>query len=138
MASQLLPSSVTVTVPGPAFSHHEYCARVRDEIDVLANLAGEGDLAAKVPWSRTWKLGDLVHHVGAIHRWAANIVEADARRYVPIRDTDDWPTEPDSAEAARWLAQAGTGSSRSSRARTPTAKCGPGASTSACGSDRAV
>jgi uncharacterized protein (TIGR03083 family) len=107
VASQLLPSSVTVAVPGPAFSHREYCARVRGETDVLANLASGSDLAAKVPWSRTWRLADLVHHVGAIHRWAANIIEAEARRYLPVRDTDDWPTEPNSAEAARWLRAGG-------------------------------
>lgn len=90
-----------------AFSHREYCARVGDEIGSLAALARRGDLAMRVPWSRTWRLGDLFHHVGAVHRWAANIVEIDARRYLPIADTDDWTSDPTATQVARWLRAGG-------------------------------
>lgn len=105
MASR--PPRSSTAPPNSALSHREFCTRVRREVDALVNLVGGSDLAAKVPWSRTWRLADLVHHVGAIHRWAANIVEIEARRYLPIRDTDDWPPETRNANAARWLRAGG-------------------------------
>jgi uncharacterized protein (TIGR03083 family) len=73
------------------------------EVGTLADLVRDADLSTRIPWSRTWRLGDLVHHVGGVHRWAAALVREEARGYRPIRDTDDWPSDPTSARAARWL-----------------------------------
>jgi len=73
------------------------------EIDRLVELVREADLNQRVPWSRTWRLGNLVHHVGAVHRWATDLVRTDARRYRPIRDTDDWPPDPTAPAVAVWL-----------------------------------
>ena len=89
--------------PPVRFSHLGFCEVAAAEIGALADLVREADLGARIPWSRTWRLADLVHHVGAVHRWAAGLVRTDARRYRPVRDTDDWPARPTRARAARWL-----------------------------------
>lgn len=89
--------------PPPLFSHTSFCAMAGREARHLAELVQDADLTRRLPWSRQWRLEDLVHHVGAIHRWVASLVHSDARRYQPIRDTDDWPTPNSSRQAARWL-----------------------------------
>lgn len=91
-----------VTEPS-RFSHLELCSKTSEETDQLAELVADADLAAKVPWSRVWRLEELVHHVGAIHRWAAEVVATDARRYRPIRETDDWRPGRPADDIARWL-----------------------------------
>jgi uncharacterized protein (TIGR03083 family) len=88
----------------PRFSHLQFCDMAGREIDALVQLVRGADLAERVPWSRRWRLEDLVHHVGAVHRWVTDLVVTDARRYRPIRDTDDWRPDTTPAKAARWLA----------------------------------
>ncbi|MER6303389.1 maleylpyruvate isomerase family mycothiol-dependent enzyme [Kitasatospora sp. NPDC001539] len=44
---------------------------LRREGTLLAEAAARTDLAAPVPTCPDWRLGDLVRHVGRVHRWAA-------------------------------------------------------------------
>ena len=100
-------SRSSAALPRAALSHGDCCARLDGEVEAFAALIRDGDLAVRVPWSRTWRLANLVHHVGAIHRWATNIVAVDARRYLPVRDTDDWSDEFIDTGADRWLRAGG-------------------------------
>lgn len=95
-------SNPPVTEPS-RFSHLDLCARASQEIDRVAGLVASANLAKKIPWSRVWRLEELAHHVGAIHRWATELVATDARRYRPIRDTDDWRPGLPAADVAQWL-----------------------------------
>lgn len=95
-----------VTEPS-RFSHLELCARAGEEVDRVTELVAGADLAAKVPWSRVWRLEELAHHVGAIHRWAAELVATEARRYRPIRETDDWRPGLPADDVAGWLRTGG-------------------------------
>ncbi|MBO1419275.1 maleylpyruvate isomerase family mycothiol-dependent enzyme [Streptomyces sp. FH025] len=46
---------------------------LRREGDLLAGAAARTDLAAPVPTCPDWRLGDLLRHIGRVHRWAAAI-----------------------------------------------------------------
>ncbi|MFI9325111.1 maleylpyruvate isomerase family mycothiol-dependent enzyme [Kitasatospora aureofaciens] len=49
----------------------EHIDALRREGVLLADAAARTDLAAPVPTCPDWRLGDLVRHVGQVHRWAA-------------------------------------------------------------------
>ncbi|MBV2156034.1 maleylpyruvate isomerase family mycothiol-dependent enzyme [Kitasatospora sp. SUK 42] len=44
---------------------------LRREGDLLAEAAARTDLSAPVPTCPDWRLGDLLRHIGHVHRWAA-------------------------------------------------------------------
>jgi uncharacterized protein (TIGR03083 family) len=71
--------------------------RIEDLIDELrvdgtafAAAAANGDLDAPVPTCPGWRLRDLVHHLGGVHRWATIYVST--ARTTPIEDADDLET----------------------------------------------
>ncbi len=97
------PEATVATQVNPRFSYLEFCTLAGGEIDRLAELVAGSDLGLRVPWSRVWRVEDVAHHEGAIHRWAADLVATRARRYRPIRDSDDWRSDVSAAEVARWL-----------------------------------
>ncbi|MFI9365385.1 maleylpyruvate isomerase family mycothiol-dependent enzyme [Kitasatospora sp. NPDC053057] len=49
----------------------EHIDALRREGALLADAAARTDLTAPVPTCPDWRLGDLVRHVGQVHRWAA-------------------------------------------------------------------
>jgi uncharacterized protein (TIGR03083 family) len=49
----------------------EYIERLRREGERLAEAAGWAGLEAPVPTCPGWRVGDLLTHVGGVHRWAA-------------------------------------------------------------------
>ncbi|MFH9353727.1 maleylpyruvate isomerase family mycothiol-dependent enzyme [Kitasatospora sp. NPDC017646] len=49
----------------------EHIDALRREGTLLADAAARTDLTAPVPTCPDWRLGDLVRHVGQVHRWAA-------------------------------------------------------------------
>lgn len=86
-----------------SFPHSRFTAMTGAEIDQLAELVRGADLTVRVPWSRGWRLKNLVRHVGIVHRWATRLIVTEARGYRRMRDTDDWPGKPTADEAADWL-----------------------------------
>jgi uncharacterized protein (TIGR03083 family) len=65
--------------------------RIEPETEAL--LTAASDLDAPVPTCPGWSTTDLLGHVGAVHRWAASIVEH--RRTEPTWDRDEPPPPPD-------------------------------------------
>ncbi|MFF2080713.1 maleylpyruvate isomerase family mycothiol-dependent enzyme [Kitasatospora sp. NPDC058162] len=49
----------------------EHIEAVRHEGTLLADAAARADLTAPVPTCPDWQLGDLLRHIGQVHRWAA-------------------------------------------------------------------
>ncbi|MBD0691555.1 maleylpyruvate isomerase family mycothiol-dependent enzyme [Streptomyces sp. CBMA123] len=49
----------------------EHIEALRHEGALLADAAARTDLTAPVPTCPDWRLGDLVRHIGHVHRWAA-------------------------------------------------------------------
>ena len=67
-------------------------------MDALAQLACRVPLDAGVPSCPEWSLGDLLRHVGTIHRWATEVVRTGAAHDEPPG------SGPDAAdELAAWL-----------------------------------
>jgi uncharacterized protein (TIGR03083 family) len=89
------------------FSHEEYCDLADEEINRFAELIPGADPTLRVPACRRWRLEDLIHHTGAIHRWATGLVADRARRGVAIALTDDWDPGTDAAARAGWIASGG-------------------------------
>jgi hypothetical protein len=84
-------------------AHTEFKATAGAEIDRLAELVRDVDLTLRVPWSRGWRLKNLLRHVGMVHRWATRLVVTEARGYRRMCDTNDWPADPTAEKAADWL-----------------------------------
>ncbi|HVF52241.1 MAG TPA: maleylpyruvate isomerase family mycothiol-dependent enzyme [Actinomycetota bacterium] len=68
---------------------------------VLDALEG-ADISAQVPTCPEWNVAKLVDHLGAIHRWAARIVELLSQERVRGRDVPDAQPASDD-ERARWF-----------------------------------
>jgi uncharacterized protein (TIGR03083 family) len=88
----------------------EHIDELRVDGTALAAVAANTDLDAPVPTCPEWRLRDLFHHLGGVHRWATMYV-SEAR---PTADGDDgdleklvggWPSDVDLAE---WFAQGHT------------------------------
>lgn len=73
---------------------------LRSDGDRIAELAA-GDLTAPVPTCPGWTLGDLVRHVGEVHRWQTAAVR-DAPDGFPAADT--WQVAPKPGQSvAAWF-----------------------------------
>ena len=72
---------------------------VERENRALARSAA-GNLDRLVPGCPGWDVGQLVRHLGAVHRWAASIVRGDAGSR-PHRDNE--PKEPADAALVAWF-----------------------------------
>ena len=86
--------------------------RIEEHIDALrangialAEVAATVPLDAPVPTCPGWVLGDLVHHLGGVHRWATAFVSTG--RTTPIDDASDLETWvggwPPDAELVPWF-----------------------------------
>lgn len=76
----------------------DYLSHLRSEIDDYVNLLGTADLDASVPGCPDWSMRDLTWHLGAVHRWATNIVITGERG-----ERTTGPTERDALIA--WFAE---------------------------------
>ncbi|MGH8912600.1 MAG: maleylpyruvate isomerase family mycothiol-dependent enzyme [Acidimicrobiia bacterium] len=54
----------------------DYLVVIAAESARISQLARIGPLDARVPHMKRWRLGDVVAHLGGVHRWAADIVTA--------------------------------------------------------------
>jgi len=80
--------------------YDRYCTELEAEAGRIADAVYDADLALRVPTCPEWTLVDLVQHVGAAHRWAADMIER--RVTAPVRpERADPPPEPDARSA--WL-----------------------------------
>ncbi|MGE5286077.1 MAG: maleylpyruvate isomerase family mycothiol-dependent enzyme [Micromonosporaceae bacterium] len=89
------------------FTHDDYCDLTGEEIARFAKLIRGADPGLRVPACRRWRLEDLIHHTGAIHRWATGLVAGRARRGRAIAETDDWDPDASAAGRAGWIAFGG-------------------------------
>ncbi|MEI7990887.1 MAG: maleylpyruvate isomerase family mycothiol-dependent enzyme [Actinomycetota bacterium] len=62
--------------------HQQNCAIAATLIDRMTGLLSEADLSTPVPTCPGWDLARLITHVGGIHRWAVQLVEARAQERV--------------------------------------------------------
>ena len=107
--------------------HEWYCAGAEAEVALMASAVSGADLSGTVPTCPGWTIGRLVAHIGAVHRWATQIVATRATAPVDRRDLDmGFPDE--GSEWAAWLA-AGAGplmaALRSARPDSPVWTWGP-------------
>jgi uncharacterized protein (TIGR03083 family) len=79
-----------------------FLAHLANEARLLAAAFSRGDPAARVP-GLDWNLRTVVTHTGAVHRWAADIVE----RRLATNETGGsaafWPADADDSRLAVWL-----------------------------------
>lgn len=77
---------------------NEHVAQLRRDGERVADTASSTDPGAPVPTCPDWKLRDLIHHLGGVHRWATGFVaghgrqpqDGDLERFV-----GGWPPDPD-------------------------------------------
>jgi hypothetical protein len=73
---------------------------LRSDGDCVAELAA-GDLTAPVPTCPGWTLGDLVRHVGDVHRWQTAAVRDDPDGFPAA---DSWQVAPKQGQSlAAWF-----------------------------------
>ena len=84
----------------------------------VAEVLRTGDLDAAVPTCGDWRLLDLVHHLGGIHRWARTAV-------VHGREGSEEPVDPPSDRAAvvRWFTAGCSALQDALRSAGPDAPC---------------
>ena len=78
----------------------DFLAAIRRDGDAVSAVARSADPRAPVPSCPEWSLGQLVEHLGTVHRWATRVVVE--------RAADRLPFEPDEApgpDLAKWFAQ---------------------------------
>ena len=76
-----------------------------------------GGFAAWVPWVPDWTAGDLVRHLGNVHRWATALVTAGTAERPPPHDDED----PPDGELLDWYGAGLTGLVRALRETPPDA-----------------
>jgi uncharacterized protein (TIGR03083 family) len=80
----------------------DHIAALRHEGHLLATAAEAAGPDAEVPTCPEWRVRDLIHHVGGVHRWAA--MHLDERRTAPVRGFDEAvPSWPDDAGLIDWF-----------------------------------
>src|SRR5919199_1343432 len=90
----------TVVLQGRS-SHERYCDLVDEQIGRVVGVARVAAPEQPVPTCGRWRIRDLVHHVGLVHRWAAGMV---AERS-PVRHSfsKSRAVLPDDASYVAWL-----------------------------------
>ncbi len=72
----------------------EFIEALRNDGELLADLAGRTGWEAAVPTCPEWRMRDLVGHLGNVHRWATGYVAGATR---PVRMADRRPADEDLA-----------------------------------------
>jgi uncharacterized protein (TIGR03083 family) len=77
----------------------EHIAVLRREGLLLADAAAMHTLDTPVPTTPEWTLGDLIRHIGEVHRWAAVHVARGLTSQLPAEEEPDltrnWPDDDD-------------------------------------------
>jgi uncharacterized protein (TIGR03083 family) len=89
-------------------SYDRYCAEIVAQTDLLrSRIEGGADLATPVPSCPDWNIGQLLRHLGGVHRWAEATVRTRATQPLPdehFRDLSGY-TDKDPAVLGAWLAE---------------------------------
>ena len=79
------PSKSGITVSGPVYrdgmsllSFDRYCAEIAAQAELLTSAVQGADMTIPVPSCPDWNLGQLLRHLGGVHRWGATIVSTRA------------------------------------------------------------
>jgi uncharacterized protein (TIGR03083 family) len=81
----------------------EHLARLRSDGELLARAIEAAGPDANVPMCPEWKVRDLVHHVGGIHRWATGYVKDRRAERVDARLADVVGAWPDDRQLVAWF-----------------------------------
>src|SRR5687768_6321496 len=104
------PASADVSYGGgrlaPMPTHEECCQLVAAQIAAFAVTVRGADPETPVPTCGNWKLRQLVHHTGVIHRWVEAIVRTRSATRLSRR-LADFPLPPTAAGQAAWLLEGG-------------------------------
>lgn len=77
----------------------DYIAALRRDGLLLADAAAMHTFDVAVPTVPGWTAGDLVRHIGEVHRWATNHVARQLSRPMPAEEepelTRNWPNDDD-------------------------------------------
>jgi len=87
-------------------SYDRYCAEIVAQAELLTSVIQGADLTVPVPSCPGWNVGQLVRHLGGVHRWATTIVSTRATEPVQaeVRDYSVYASE-DPAVIGPWLAE---------------------------------
>lgn len=83
--------------------HVEHCALLAQEVPTFASVIDGADMSAPVRSCPGWSVGQLVLHLGTIHRWAEHLVRTAAQRYMPSNALDLGGARP----TAEWISSGG-------------------------------
>jgi uncharacterized protein (TIGR03083 family) len=111
-------------------THEECCEIVAGRIAAFAATVRAADPETPVPTCGTWKLRQLVHHTGVIHRWVETIVRTRSTTRVSRRLADH-PLPPTAVGQAEWLLEGGEALAKAWRGADPAERVwtwGPGRS----------
>jgi uncharacterized protein (TIGR03083 family) len=100
-----------------AMNHLEHCELLEGEIERFASLVEVTSPAIPVPSCPGWTVGDLVLHLGTVHRWAERLVSLRAPARVAASDMglDEGPVD------GEWIRQGGVALLNTLRTAPPTA-----------------
>jgi uncharacterized protein (TIGR03083 family) len=87
-------------------THEECCEIVAGRVAAFAATVRGADPETPVPTCGTWKLRQLVHHTGVIHRWVEAIVRTRSTTRLSRRLADH-PLPPTAVGQAEWLLEGG-------------------------------
>src|ERR1700691_3662464 len=75
------PSKSKIIVSGAVYcdvmsllSYDRYCAEILAQAELLTSVVQGADMTSPVPSCPDWNVGQLLRHLGGVHRWAATIV----------------------------------------------------------------
>lgn len=84
----------------------DYLDRTREDALRLAELLDQRGPLLAVPTCPGWSTGQLVRHLGAVHRWAAEYVARAITDMVPEpKEADQIRAGPPDPQLARWLVE---------------------------------
>lgn len=91
---------------GRLWDHGRYCEAAETEIAAFAEAAAGAGLDAPVPSCPGWTIGELLRHLGGVHRWCAGIVGSGAPRRLSLREIGvSFPTVP--GDHLPWFTEGG-------------------------------
>ncbi len=83
--------------------HESYLAAFDAEMGRLLTSVSGADLSVQVPTTPDWTLGDLLRHLGVVHRWCEHIVRDHVMERV--RSADMGIVTPGDRQVTEWLAE---------------------------------
>jgi uncharacterized protein (TIGR03083 family) len=69
-------------------SYDRYCAEIVAQAELLTSAVRSADMTIPVPSCPDWNVGQLLRHLGGVHRWAATIVSTRATEPVQAQVPD--------------------------------------------------